>query len=181
MIKNALMLFFISAAVLAFFMPAYLKMQAMSEKNRAYDREIKRLELSTALSEEERRRLREDPEYFEMVAREKLGIIKDDEVIYKVLPPGQKSAPASSETAGLLKRPTDGLVDEMEVFPEGTEGMDVAEELFGPLPQAPAMKTTVTSAGNTSATTAVPAKKKAAAAKTTAAPVKKTTTNAVKK
>jgi cell division protein FtsB len=174
MIKNALMLFFISAAVLAFFLPAYLKMQALSEKNRAYEREIRRLELSTALSEEERRRLREDPEYFEMVAREKLGIIKDDEVIYKVLPPGQKSAPASSETAGLLKRPTDGLVDELEIFPEGT---DVAEELFGPIPQASAVKSSATVAGKTTATASK--KTTAPASKAATAPVKKTT--AVKK
>jgi len=118
MIKNALLLFFICAAVLAFFLPSYLKMQALNEKNRTYERQIAALEKDTTLSTEERRRLVEDPEYFEKVAREKLGIIKDDEVIYKVLAPGQKRSAGSADTAGLIKTTAQGLVDDLELFPD---------------------------------------------------------------
>jgi len=118
MIKNALMLFFICAAVLIYFLPSYLKMQALSEKNRAYEKQIAALEKDTTLSEEERRRLKEDPEYFEKVAREKLGIIKDDEVIYKVLPPGQKRSTASADADGLIKTTSESLVEDLNLFPD---------------------------------------------------------------
>jgi len=145
MIKNALMLFFICAAVLIFFLPSYLKMQALNEKNRVYAKQIAELVRDTALSEDERRRLVEDPEYFEKVAREKLGIIKDDEVIYKILPPGQKRAPGSAETAGLLKTTTQSLVDDIDLFPD---------DPIEPAPKAAVVKkTTVPIAAKTATTT----------------------------
>jgi cell division protein FtsB len=166
MIKNALMLFFICAAVLAFFLPSYLKMQALNEKNHAYERAITELERSTVVSEEEQRRLKEDPEYLEKVAREKLGIIKEDEVIYKVLPPGQKRAPDSAETAGLLKKATDGLVDDLELFPDGTD------EVVSPVTKSSAVKKTSATAVKTTA------KKKKTTTSSTTTPKK---TSAVKK
>jgi cell division protein DivIC len=147
MIKNALMLFFICAAVLAFFLPSYFKMQALNEKNQAYERKIAELKRDTTLSEEERRRLVEDPEYFEKVAREQLGIIKDDEVIYKLLPPGQKRSPASAETAGLLRKTSDSLIEDLEIFPEGTDDPVVSA------PKTAVKKTTASTAIKTSTKT----------------------------
>jgi cell division protein FtsB len=119
MIKNALMLFFICAAVLIFFMPSYLRMQALNEKNLEYGRKIAELERDNTLSQEERRRLSDDPDYLEKVAREKLGIIREDEVIYKVLPQGQKRAGQEpSETAGLMRDPLNGILDGGDLYTE---------------------------------------------------------------
>jgi cell division protein FtsB len=164
MIKNALMLFFICVAVLAFFLPAYLKMQALNEKNRAYERKIVALEKDNTLSVEERRRLVEDPEYFEMVAREKLGIIKDDEVIYKVLPPGQKRSAASADTSGLIKTTSESLVEALDLFPDD--------------PIEPALKTATvkkTTAPTAAKMTAPVKKTTATAGKITTTPSKTTT------
>jgi cell division protein FtsB len=137
MIKNALMLFFICAAVLIFFLPSYLKMQALNEKNQAYEKQIAALEKDTTLSEEEQRRLVEDPAYFEKVAREKLGIIKDDEVIYKILPPGQKRTTTSADTK-------QSLVDDLDLFPD---------DPIAPAPKPTVVKKKTTSVAGKTTTT----------------------------
>jgi cell division protein FtsB len=144
MIKNALMLFFICAAVLIFFLPSYLKMQALNEKNQAYEKQIAALEKDTTLSEEEQRRLVEDPAYFEKVAREKLGIIKDDEVIYKILPPGQKRTTTSADTTGLFKTTKQSLVDDLDLFPD---------DPIAPAPKPTVVKKKTTSVAGKTTTT----------------------------
>lgn len=88
MIKNALVLFIVCAVVFVVFLPSYIKMQRMHERNSAYARQIKELTDENAKMVEERRRLIEDPEYLERVARKKFGIIKEGETIYKMLPAG---------------------------------------------------------------------------------------------
>ncbi len=88
MIKNALVLFITCAVVFVLFLPSYIKMQEMNERNNAYQRQIKDLTLENAKLSEERRRLIDDPEYLERVARRKFGIIKEGETIYKILPSG---------------------------------------------------------------------------------------------
>ena len=66
------------------FLPAYVKMQRLRGKNRQYEKRIEELKRDNVLLEEEKRRLLEDPLYFEKVAREKMGIVKEGEVIYKI-------------------------------------------------------------------------------------------------
>ncbi len=88
MIKNALVLFITCSVVFVLFLPSYIKMQEMNERNNAYQRQIKDLTLENAKLSEERRRLIDDPEYLERVARRKFGIIKEGETIYKILPAG---------------------------------------------------------------------------------------------
>jgi cell division protein DivIC len=127
MIKNALLLFFICAAVLVFFLPSYLKMQELSQRNQAYDRKIADLEKSNVNLGDERKMLSDDPEYLERVAREKFGIIKDDEVIYKVVQPGQKRTASSSDaTAGLLKKPMYALAEDIDPFLDNSGDVVVA-------------------------------------------------------
>ena len=74
----------------------------MHEKNRTYEKRIGDLERDNTRLEAERRRLIDDPVYFEKVAREKMGIIKDGEVIYKIVGQGQKKDGAVSEEASLI-------------------------------------------------------------------------------
>lgn len=49
-----------------------------------YQKQIEYLRQKNTLLIEEKRRLIEDPLYLERVAREKLGITKEGEVIYKI-------------------------------------------------------------------------------------------------
>ena len=100
MIRNALYIFGICTAIFVFFMPSYLQMQELHQRNSSYDHKIRELSAENNLLQEERRRLEQDPEYLARVGREKFGIIKEDEVIYKILPQGQKSSvPAEEKTA----------------------------------------------------------------------------------
>ena len=102
MIKNALLLCIVLAGVFFLYLPSYVAMQRLHEKNQVYQKKITDLERSNTKLAGERKRLLEDPQYFEKVAREKMGIIKDDEVIYKVVPYGHKTE-TSANTDGLIK------------------------------------------------------------------------------
>ena len=84
MLKNAIWLFCISIAVFLLFLPSYAKMQDLKFKNALYERQITELEKMRIDLIEEKRMLEEDPEYLEKVAREKMGLIKENEVIYKI-------------------------------------------------------------------------------------------------
>jgi len=86
MLKNALFIFFLAIIILLCFLPSYSKMQDMEKKNWEYQREIEALKEKNAKLEEERKLLEEDPVYLEKVAREKMGLIKEGEVVYKITP-----------------------------------------------------------------------------------------------
>lgn len=86
MLKNAFILFIVAFAILAIFLPQFSKVQDMREKDREYQRRITELLNEDERLEEENRRLKEDPEYLEKVAREKMGLIREGEVVYKLMP-----------------------------------------------------------------------------------------------
>ena len=87
MIRNALFLFGACVALFVFFLPSYLQMMDLHEKNVSYERQNRDISRENEALLEEKRRLEEDPAYFERYAREKFGIIKDGETIYKFIPP----------------------------------------------------------------------------------------------
>lgn len=84
--KNAFLLFAVAIVILALFLPTFSKKQLLLEKNRQYLREIYDLKRQNAELQEEKRKLEDDPVYLEKVAREKMGIIRDGEVIYRITP-----------------------------------------------------------------------------------------------
>gem|GEM_PF-470104 len=111
MIQNALFLCVVCALVFVFYLPSYVKMQDLNEKNRQYEKKIVALEKDNTRLEDERRRLTDDPAYFEKVARERMGIIRDGEVIYKVVASGQKKDGQNSEEGSfIIKQEKDDLV-----------------------------------------------------------------------
>ena len=98
MIKNVVFLFVVLAAVFVVYLPSYMQMQDLRNRNLTFEKRITDLETENIKIAEERDRLKNDPEYFEKVARERMGIIKDGEVVYKVLPPGvKKTVPVVEE------------------------------------------------------------------------------------
>lgn len=76
--------------LLAVFFPGYAKMQELRQKNRELEANIKRLEEENIALSQEKEKLEKDPEYLERVAREKLGIVKKGEIVYKVVPEEKK-------------------------------------------------------------------------------------------
>jgi cell division protein FtsB len=92
MLKNAIWLFTFAILTLIFFLPSYTQMQDLKHKNQEYERQIQDLTRRNIKLREEKRLLRDDPDYFEKVAREKMGLVKENEVIYKFVPVDQINA-----------------------------------------------------------------------------------------
>ena len=86
MLKNAFILFAVAFAVLLIFLPAFSKWQDQKQKDREYQAKIEALEDEHQKLLEEKRLLEEDPDYLEKVAREKMGLIREGEVIYHLTP-----------------------------------------------------------------------------------------------
>lgn len=86
MLKNAFWIFAAAVLILVTFFPTFSKKQKLLEKNREYKAQIQDLEKQITQLSEEKRRLEEDPVYREKVAREKMGLVRDGEVIYKITP-----------------------------------------------------------------------------------------------
>ena len=61
-------------------------MQQLKQKNANYRRQIQELKVKNAQMQEETRRLVNDPVYLEKVAREKMGLVKEGEVVYRMVP-----------------------------------------------------------------------------------------------
>ena len=86
MLKNAILLFVFALVILMLFLPTFARMQDIKQKDLEYQTRISSLEQENIQLKEERRLLEEDPVYLERVAREKMGLIRAGEVVYK-LPP----------------------------------------------------------------------------------------------
>ena len=86
MLKNAIWLFVFAVVILAVFLPSYAKMQDLKKKNRDYAQEIEQLRGRNQQLEQEKNLLENDPAYLEKVGREKMGLIRQGETVYKIVP-----------------------------------------------------------------------------------------------
>jgi cell division protein FtsB len=72
--------------ILAIFLPGYTKLQELKDRNRDLEARIKEIKVKNALLESEILRIQQDPVYQEEIIREKLGVVRKGEVIYKIEP-----------------------------------------------------------------------------------------------
>lgn len=86
MLKNAFWIFAAAVLILLMFLPTFSRKQKLIEKNREYRAQIQDLKKQITTLSEEKRKLEEDPVYRERVAREKMGLVKDGEVIFRITP-----------------------------------------------------------------------------------------------
>ncbi len=86
MLKNAILLFVFAFVILMMFMPTFSRMQDIKQKDLKYQARINELEQENSQLKVEQQLLEENPDYLEKVAREKMGLIRKGEVVYK-LPP----------------------------------------------------------------------------------------------
>lgn len=84
--KNALTIFIFAVIALAVFIPSYTQLQDLRTKNKDLEDKIIVLTQKNGELREEKRRLIEDPVYLEKVARERLGIGRKGEVVYRLVP-----------------------------------------------------------------------------------------------
>lgn len=75
----------VAAAVVlcVIFLPGHSELQRRREENDIQNKRIRLLEEQNERLREELIRLKRDPEYVEKKAREKLGIVKKGETVYK--------------------------------------------------------------------------------------------------
>jgi hypothetical protein len=64
MIKNVVFLFVVLAAVFVVYLPSYMQMQDLRNRNLTFEKRINELEIENVKIAEERDRLKNDPEYF---------------------------------------------------------------------------------------------------------------------
>ena len=101
MIKNAVWLFSFAIIVFLLFLPSYTKMQDLRQKNAELSKELQGLKAQHIKLKSEQKLLENDPVYLEKVAREKMGLIREGEVVYRMTnPPANAVAPAPIKRAG---------------------------------------------------------------------------------
>jgi len=90
MLRKAFWLFGIAVFLLFIFLPGYTKLQELRDKNRDLETKIKQLSIENALLEQEVRRVENDPDYQERIAREKMGVVRKGEIPVKLVPSQKK-------------------------------------------------------------------------------------------
>ena len=89
-IKKAFWIFGGVVFILILFLPGLTKMQGLRDKNHDLEDKIKRLSIENALLQQEIMKMENNPVYQEMVAREKMGIVRKGEIPIKIVPQKQK-------------------------------------------------------------------------------------------
>lgn len=85
--EKKIIIFFVILFVLALiYLRPYSKYRELSIKNKVLTEEIEYLKNVNRGLEEEKQALEDDPAFVEKRAREKMGIVKEGEVIYRIIP-----------------------------------------------------------------------------------------------
>lgn len=88
-IKHALGLFIFAVILVFIFLPGYTKLQDLREKNKTLDVNINKLKVENTLLKNEIARIQNDPLSQEKIVRDKMGVVRKGEVMYKIEPPAQ--------------------------------------------------------------------------------------------
>lgn len=90
MLRKALWLFLFAFLVLLAFLPSYTKLQDLKQRNQDFEEKTVKLQQEIDDLNKRLHRLEHDPVYLEKVAREKMGVARKGEVIYRLSPQQQK-------------------------------------------------------------------------------------------
>ena len=92
--KRAFKFYLILGIIVVIFLPPFARYQELRYKNKKLEERLESLKEENERLTEEKRLLETDINYVEKMAREKMGLIRGDEVIYKVVPAGGRTAGA---------------------------------------------------------------------------------------
>ena len=90
-LRKGFWLFGIGVLLLVVFLPGFSKLQELRDKNHDMTSKIKRLIVENSLLQEELRLVKDDPVYQELIAREKLGVVRKGEIPLRVVPEQKKN------------------------------------------------------------------------------------------
>ena len=74
------------AAFIVIYTPSFTRMQDLKKINQDYQSQISQLKKENARLKKEKKLLEEDPAYLERIAREKMGLTREGEVVYHLTP-----------------------------------------------------------------------------------------------
>lgn len=83
--KRLILLIALAIVLLLIFLPGFSRYQKILSEQRSLEKRIKKLEEANQQLEKEKNKLENDIEYIERRAREKLGIVRKDEIPYKIV------------------------------------------------------------------------------------------------
>ena len=73
------------------FLPGYSKIQELRDRNRDLEQKTKKLKIENALLEQELKRVENDALYQERILRDKMGVVRKNELPVKVIPEEKKN------------------------------------------------------------------------------------------
>ncbi len=76
----------IIGVILFIFLPGYTKLQELKDRNRYLQEKISEVKSENSLLENEIARIQQDPVYQEEIIRERLGVVRKGEILYKIEP-----------------------------------------------------------------------------------------------
>ena len=89
-LKKAFWIFGLVVFILILFLPGLTRVQGLRDKNRDLEDKIKRLSIENALLQQEIMKVENNPVYKEMIAREKMGVVRKGEIPIKIVPQKKK-------------------------------------------------------------------------------------------
>jgi cell division protein FtsB len=85
-VKKLFWLFALTGLVLVLFLPGYVKIKALRDKNADLQEKNKFLQSENTLLQRELGRIDKDKLYQEKIMREKMGVVRKDEIPVKMIP-----------------------------------------------------------------------------------------------
>jgi len=86
MAKKILIFFIVVFIIMLMFLRPFSKLRELNMKNKVLMEEIEYLKKANKTLGEEKKALEEDLGFVEKRAREKIGVVKEGEIIYKIIP-----------------------------------------------------------------------------------------------
>jgi len=90
-LKKAFGIFGLAVFFLVLFLPGFAKLQGLRDKNRDLENKIRRLNIENTLLQQEIMKIENNPVYKEMIAREKMGVVRKGEIPIKIVPQKKKN------------------------------------------------------------------------------------------
>ena len=92
-------LFIIIFILFLIFLPGFAKMQELRQRLSDIEEKMQKTQRENAILEEKIVQLKGNQEYLEMVAREKMGIVKKGETVIKIIQEGEEANATSANVS----------------------------------------------------------------------------------